>query len=514
MSAATWWPDDQRVATQDEVELELARRALAAYDLEAMWRLTRPEEPGMWQLDMIRQLQDFVERVEAGEPARLMIFAPPQHGKSITVSRVLPAWVMGRNPTWPIMLGSYAATLAQRHGKWVRECVASDLYSDIFDGLAIKPGDGAADIWQNTKGGQFTAVSRGSGGSGHPAKLMIIDDPFADRQEADSPTIQDQAWDWWSSVLQPRVTAAKGGVVLMHTRWSERDLAGRILEADAAGWTVLKYPAIGWQGPGLALHPERMSVEDYAPYRRTSSERDWMSIYQQEPINAKGAKFPIDQWRTYNETPRTGEVIICGDLALREHEDRDGSTFFAIGETAERDVAVLPGGFWVQETPEKYIEKLLDLAKATKATQLWIGRDHISGGIEAYLKRRMDERRVWMTIHEVPEAGRDKVWKAAGIIARYGAGRVIWPNDQFTRDVVKPQFITFPGGRWDDCVDALAKGAYALDRMSAPAVIRPPEKPKQPKRWKEIEDRVKAAKGTASGIAARQRADFSPLWPS
>jgi hypothetical protein len=67
-----------------------------------------------------RLIAEKLEVVERGEVTRLMVTAPPRHGKSELVSRRFPSWFLGRNPAKQFIGASYGADLAADFGRDVR----------------------------------------------------------------------------------------------------------------------------------------------------------------------------------------------------------------------------------------------------------------------------------------------------------------------------------------------------------------------------------------------------------
>jgi len=61
----------------------------------AFTKYTRPDYRVNWHH---RKLAEKLDRVAQGLCRRLMVFMPPQHGKSELVSRRFPAFLLGRNP--------------------------------------------------------------------------------------------------------------------------------------------------------------------------------------------------------------------------------------------------------------------------------------------------------------------------------------------------------------------------------------------------------------------------------
>src|SRR5690349_5172069 len=68
---------------------------------------------------------------------RLRIELPPRHGKSQTVARLFPAWMLGRYPNLRIIIASHGAGLSEGHSRFVRNTLRSTLYRTIFPAVAL-----------------------------------------------------------------------------------------------------------------------------------------------------------------------------------------------------------------------------------------------------------------------------------------------------------------------------------------------------------------------------------------
>lgn len=160
-----------------------------------------------------RLIASYLEQVERGEIDRLMIFSPPRHGKSEIVSRRFPAWYLGRNPTKQIIAASYNSDLASDFGRDVRNLVADPDYHKIF-GVSLRQDSKAADRWNTENGGAYIAAGVGSGITGRGAHVGVIDDPIKDRKEAESLTIRNNVWHWYTSTFYTRLMPG-AAVILM-----------------------------------------------------------------------------------------------------------------------------------------------------------------------------------------------------------------------------------------------------------------------------------------------------------
>ena len=231
--------------TLQEIRAAKARRSLL--------RFTEYTNPLYERAQHHEQIAAKLEAVERGEIDRLMIFMPPRHGKSELASKRFPAWCLGRNPQMQIIAASYNSDLANDFGRHVRNIVAEPEFGEIFPGVSLAPDSQAANRMNTNKGGSYVAAGVGTAVTGRGAHIALIDDPFKDREEADSERRREVVWDWYRSTLFTRLMPG-GRIVLIQTRWHEDDLAGRLLEHEGDQWEVLELPALSEDGD--ALWPE------------------------------------------------------------------------------------------------------------------------------------------------------------------------------------------------------------------------------------------------------------------
>lgn len=277
----------QLTAVETSMAMDRSPGALAAV-------LTHGKEMQARHLDIIDRIY---QRIAAGERIRAMVTMPPRAGKSRRTSRWGPTWYLRRQPDHRFMLASYAAHLADDHGRWIRNTITE--HAPTL-GIDLKYGSQAANRFDidGHEGGMVTA---GVGGplTGRGAHVACVDDPFKGSEDAGSPTQRDRVWDWWQSVLLTRLEP-QGSVLLVNTRWDDDDLSGRLLKEEPEDWIVIDLPAIALtdndplgRKPGEALWPERYNETDYARIRKSVGERVWWALYQQQPRPLEGG---VWQW--------------------------------------------------------------------------------------------------------------------------------------------------------------------------------------------------------------------------
>lgn len=254
---------------------------------------------------------------------KLMIFIPPQHGKSEISSRQFPAYVFGKNPKTKIALCSYSSDLASGFNRNIQQIIDTKDYSSIFPKTKLNSANVSTDL---SKGalrnstifeivehyGFLKSVGIGGSLTGTPVDLGIIDDPFKDRSEARSKTIRDKVWGWYEDVFSTRLHN-ESKQLLLFTRWHEDDLAGRLLKQEADEWEVLALGALKEESKPLkeavdiedpreideALWEEKHSAARIKKVR-DNSPITFNSLYQQRPSAAEGNMMKKDWFSEVN----------------------------------------------------------------------------------------------------------------------------------------------------------------------------------------------------------------------
>ena len=99
-----------------------------------------------------------LEAVTQGICKRLMIFMPPRHSKSETVTVRYTAYRLEQDPKLNIILGSYNQKLANRFSRKIKRIVASR--------VALASDRKAVEEWETGEGGGFERSGVGAGITG------------------------------------------------------------------------------------------------------------------------------------------------------------------------------------------------------------------------------------------------------------------------------------------------------------------------------------------------------------
>ena len=271
-----------------------------------------------------------LEMFAAGRLRRLIVSMPPQHGKSVGASTLLPAYLLGLNPDARVAVASYSAALASKFNRRVQRIIESEEYGEIFPDTRIKTGGKPAGYVRTSdeveivgRDGGLLSVGREGSLTGNRVDCFILDDLYKDAMEANSPLVRENCWDWYTSVVRTRMHNASSELIVF-TRWHDEDLIGELRrrercvdmrewsDLDRLGegdWLCLNFealkcsPACGIdpRGAGEALWPERQSAALLESKRRLDPLR-FECMYQGHP-SPRGGLLYGDGFVEYDELP-------------------------------------------------------------------------------------------------------------------------------------------------------------------------------------------------------------------
>lgn len=281
-----------------------------------------------------KRITDALTRVEAGLCDRLLISMPPRQGKTFTASELFPAWYLGRNPARKIIATSATATAADRVSLSVQRVLNSTRYKEVFPDFAFGRSVTATGF-ELEAGGRYMAAGSGKMITGSGANLLLIDDPHKNREDADSQTMRDKVWDWYSNDALSRLEYPNA-VIIIATRWHHDDLIGRLLLAEPHRWEHLFLPFLAGSDPApydprsegevlwrgfLTADGESPSEEEldarFAQFIEEHS-RDsykWASLYQCQPSPKDGGLFRRDCVQYYTAPP-SRMADLCDRLVI------------------------------------------------------------------------------------------------------------------------------------------------------------------------------------------------------
>lgn len=298
---------------------ELARRHL--YDFCQIMHPNFYKEERLF----LKELCDSVERfVEHSGKRFLVINAPPRHGKSLT-AQDLTTWLLGQNPIYRIMTASYNERLAGVFSRNVRNTIQTIklgdriIYSDIFPKTSVKYGEAAAQMWSVEGQNQvsYLATSPGGTATGFGCDFLICDDLIRSAEEAYNENALDNIWSWFVNTMLSRLEGKRKCIIIM-TRWSEKDIAGRVLESFPDECELITYKV--QDKDGKMLCDDILDAKNCELIKREMNVDIFEANYNQSPIDIKGRlysdfkewnKLPSGKILNFTDTADTGTDFLC-----------------------------------------------------------------------------------------------------------------------------------------------------------------------------------------------------------
>lgn len=320
-----------------------------------------PQVTPQWTWDWAHQkyLYRYLDQITMGISKRLLIFLPPRHSKSETVTVRYSAYRLERNPKMNLIVGSYNQSLANRFSRKIKRIVQSR--------LALAIDRKAVEEWETAMGGGLRAVGVGAGIAGFGGDLIMIDDPVKSRAEAESETYREKVWEWFNDDLYTRLEP-NAGMVLTMTRWHDDDLAGRLMKQMENGgerWDIVKLPAFAEEKDplhrktGEALCPERYDRAALDRLKSKLGSYSFSALYQQRPTPREGALFKIDWFKdkVIDAAPPNLRWVRGYDLAVETKTQNDYTASFRVAFDAGGNLYIADGFRGKMEAPEqrKYI---------------------------------------------------------------------------------------------------------------------------------------------------------------
>lgn len=479
------WQRSMLLDQQRQRELMAATPEETAEQIGGLAQFIRRVAP---RFEFYRHVDVLVERLQQvadGEIKRLIIQAPPRHGKSQLTSRLFPAYYLRRHPERWVGLASYGAELADSLSREARQFFTED-------GGPIDPASRAVNRWGTLSRGGMWAVGVAGATTGRGGHLLIVDDPVKDGAQADSAGYKAAMKDWWDATFSTRLEPG-GSMVIIQTRWSLDDLTGFLLEkeeqaldnnAEPERWHVVDLAAIAipeaeytplpacctrepdWREAGEALCPERYPIQQLEKTRGTMAGRWWQALYQQQPTVA-GGNLISREWFRYYDPQQLDESQIVRNLASIDctFKGNSGSDFVAITVWSQT-----PAGMYLREVVNQRLGFVDTLALLQSVWRRWkfgelLVEDAANG--PAVIDTLSRESSGYLIRAVRPLGGKEA--RANAALPWYEQGRVWHPTTAGWLQTYEDQLLGFPGAAHDDMVDSTTQ---ALNYVSGTGPMR------------------------------------------
>lgn len=471
--------DEFKKLTVNELKDELAWRSYQKY-FELVY-------PDMTMYPHTKYICSLLQKIADGEQHFYIISCPPQHGKSLTITKTFPSYYLMKHPEKHVMVTAYSQDLYSQFAESNRRLFS--LWSQ-----RVPDADHALRVGKNTaqqfnivdhRGG-FYATSILGGATGMSADLLIVDDPIKNAEEAGSPTIKDKIWNEWLLTFKPRLQRG-GSVIVIMTRWQQDDLAGRLLDNSSFNWEEIKLPAIATGlGPGetdvLGRHngdplcPDLHSLDELLGNKHDMGTQKFTALYQQSPTIESGNIFKREWVKFYVPDRETQIRLHLTDKdakILPKHFDTSVQAWDATFKSKENDDFVA-GQVWSKRGADLYLRpgwchKRLSFTETLDAIRA-MTRFYPDAVTKLVEDKANGPAIIDALKHEIPgivavSPGSDsKEARAASVSPIWESGNIYVPHPKWRPEIEDwlEEIFAFPNAEHDDNVDSMV---YAVKRL-------------------------------------------------
>lgn len=456
-------------------DVELIEQFAIADSRERFWTYRQYINPrmkiGWWQRAIASHLQQFYDDLVSGLRPILIIQAPPQHGKSEQIVDFI-SWLAGKNPDIRTIYASFSERLGVRANLKLQRIYDSQKYRAIFPGTKLNESNVVTISGQFLRNrevleyvgrtGYFRNTTVRGSVTGESLDLGVIDDPVKGREEANSETVRNKTWDWFTDDYYSRFSD-HGGLLCIMTRWHEDDLVGRLI-ADKPNAKLLSYPALADncelmpddpREPGSLepLFPEHKSKSFLIERRSIMLPPSWESLYQQNPIPRGSCWFPAEKI-VPGVPAKMVKMVRYWDKA-----GTDGAGCYTAGVLMGVDaqgvywILDVVRGQWEATKRESIIKQTAELDG--RQVVVWVEQEPGSSGKES---ADATIKRLSGFVCKADKVSGDKETRAEPLASQCEAGNVRIKIAPWNRDFID-EASKFPSGKYKDQIDA-ASGAF------------------------------------------------------
>lgn len=485
------------------VSEEVKHAVLMSAKEEQAWRSYEKyfllANPAMTLYRHTKYICNLLQKIADGEQHFYIISMPPQHGKSLTITKTFPSYYLMKYPDKHVMVTAYSQDLYSQFAESNRRVFSMWCNKVPPKGQELQVGKNTAQTFDivNHRGG-FYATSILGGATGMSADLLIVDDPIKNAEEANSVTVKEKIWDEWNLTFYPRLQKG-GSVIVIMTRWQTDDLAGRLLQRSSLPWEEIKLPAIATDIPagqtdaigrhnGEALCPELHSLDELKTHKHDMGTQKFTALYQQSPTIEGGNIFKREWVKYY--VPDRETMLRLGltekDVKIRpqlNHMEETvqawDATFkggtnddFVAGQTWARyktDMYLLPHWCHKRLSFTETLNAIRNMSKLYPQATVKLIEDKANGpAIIDTLKQEISG------IMPVSPGADSKESRASSVTPYWEAGQVYIPHPLWISEVDDwlEEILNFPNGTHDDNVDSMVYGVRRLQKKQISVIDR------------------------------------------
>lgn len=420
-------------------------------------------------------IADALQRFMKWETKKLILQTPPRSWKSRMIQEAI-AWAFGTMQNTEILYTWHSISLLESFSRNIRDRVNSVEYKALFNDR-VKGDNWAISDWGMTNWNKLMIYWVGWGITGKWWHRLIIDDPYATRQDAESDTIRKRVEEWYDSTFLSRRHNSEAWICLIMQRWREDDLVGYILEKEN-DWEIVKIPAISddWE----SFWPSRFPVTFLDEMRTNIWNYFFSSQYQQEPFIDSGWDFKKEyfryeeMWTIQNIIPRM-KIVSFLDPAISTKQEWDFSALVTVWHDLQSNIRYILEVKQIKAVPNEIIDEVFETARFWKSK----GQSY-KFGIEVVqyqkmlalaIRDEMRKRDFSFTLEEVNPRWEKEARIRSILQPLYGNHSIIHIRGNKINEL-ELELLKFPNWKHDDIIDSLSSACSIMQSANLSSSYR------------------------------------------
>jgi len=307
----------------------------------------------------------------------------------------------------------------------------------------------------------FEAAGRGTQVTGRHYNLIIEDDTVAP-EDSDFqgrvilPTSEDveQAIGWHVASKPLLVDLARDRIIVVGTRWFERDLLSWIQEEEGSLYEIYRRYD---RENGVPVYPERFNDDVLKMLEVELGPYIYSCLYRNQPLRADDMTFK-EKWFEYYETPPQSLICYTSVDPAGDPESAKGKKGdFNVVCTTGKDVNT--GRVYVLDysrercNPGKLISLIFEHVKKYSPVKVAVESNAYQNTLQYWLRERQQKNGVHFLVESFSQSKIKKSQRITGLQPLFASG-TIWIKKWMVE--LRTELMAFPYGKTDDVVDALA----------------------------------------------------------
>jgi len=425
---------------------------------------------------------------------RVRIVLPRSWLKSTVATIAYPIWMAIRNPDIRICIvqnshSNAIKKLAVIRGKWETCALLRALFPELLPDKTCTWTTDQLCIMRKTQSAESTFEAAGTRTklTSRHYDIIIEDDTVApDLDDMTEGTLLpskedvEQAIGWHRLALPLLVDSQKGKIIIVGTRWFEKDLISWNMENEPQyrGYmrAVRETNGLADEG-GQLTYPERFNDSVLEELSRSMGPYLYSCLYMNKPLRSGDMIFQ-PEWFTYYDTPTRDLICYTTVDPAGDPEESKGDPDWNVVVTTGKDIYT--GSIFVlditrkQCNPSELIQAVFDHVRRFKPLKVGLEAVQYQKALIHYVRERQRKEGLYFAVEAITHGKRTKNSRIQGLQPLVKSGMLKFKRSQ---SQAVSEFLAFPFGANDDVPDAISMQIpmWAITRSAREETRQNPE---------------------------------------